>query len=179
MALREQIEVTAYHEAGHAVMALSTGFLVTEISCQASDSGYGHTAWKMPVPMTKASRVGAVLTLASGMAADYVHWSSLPHKDEQELSMGHGSDRSGARVHLDALGQGDVFDGYLGLAILHLRKFEVWHHVVIFAEMLMAVGLINGQEILLRASQSVPRLSVQELERFMRVVELQHDQSIA
>ena len=101
------------------------------------------------------------------------------HKDEQELSMGHGSDRSGARVHLDALGQGDVFDGYLGLAILHLRKFEVWHHVVIFAEMLMAVGLINGQEILLRASQSVPRLSVQELERFMRVVELQHDQSIA
>ncbi len=49
-----------------------------------------------------------------------------------------------------------MFDGYLGLAILHLRKVEVWHHVVIFAEMLMAVGLINGQEILLRASQSVP-----------------------
>ena len=29
---REQIEITAYHEAGHAVMAMSVGFLVTEIS---------------------------------------------------------------------------------------------------------------------------------------------------
>jgi len=179
MAVREQIEVTAYHEAGHAVMALSTGFLVTEISCQPSDAGYGHTAWKMPAPMTKASRVGAVLTLASGMAADYIHWSSLPNKDEQEFSMGHGADRSDARVHLDALGQGDVFDCYLALAISHLRKVDVWHHVVTFAEMLMAVGFINGQVILRRASQSLPTLSVQELEIFMRVVDLQHVQSKA
>lgn len=172
-AQREQIEITAYHEAGHAVMAMSVGFLVTEVSCRASDSGHGHTAWQMPLPMSNASRVGAVLTLASGMAADYLHWSSFADRDEQELSMGHSGDRSDASIHLAALGQGDVFEDYLSLAIVHLRRHDVWPYVETFAELLKTTGLLNGREILHRAKQSVPRISVDELELFKRVVDLQ------
>ena len=171
MAQRHQIEITAYHEAGHAVMAMSTGLLVTEISCLASDNGHGHTAWMMPLFMTDASRVGAVLTLASGMAADYLHWSSLVERDEQELSMGHAGDRSDARVHLAALGHGEVFDDYLSLAIDHLRKPEVWPFVVTFAELLKITGLVNGQDIFHRTMQCVPKISEQELELFKRAVD--------
>ena len=173
MAQREQIEITAYHEAGHAVMAMSVGFPVTEVSCQASNSAYGHTAWQMPLPIASASRIGAVLTLAAGMAADYLHWKRLPHRDERELSQGHTGDRSDAREHLHALGQGDVFDSYLSLAINHLQRDDVWPCIELIAQVLKQVGLINGRDILDSAMQSLPRLSARELERMKRAVDLQ------
>lgn len=172
MAQREQIDITAYHEAGHAVMAMSVGFWVTEISCQASADGYGHTAWQMPLPMSEASRVGAVLTLASGMAADYLHWSSFPGKDEKEVSLGHFGDQSEASIHLVELGQGEAFDDYVSFAISHLKKVDVWGHVVTFAEMLNATRLINGRDLLTRAKQSVPALSTDDLVRLKRAIDL-------
>lgn len=174
MSQREQIEITAYHEAGHAVMAMSVGFLVTEISCQASVDGFGHTAWRIPLPMSDASRVGAVLTLASGMAADYLHWSGLADKNEDEVSKGHSSDRAEARSHLAALGQGEVFDDYLTFAVAHLRKVDVWSCVVTFAELLKTTRLINGPDLVNRAGQFVPSISALELNQFKRAVDLMH-----
>lgn len=174
MAQREQLEITAYHEAGHAVMAMSVGFLVTEISCHASANGFGHTAWQMPLPMSDASRVGAVLTLASGMAADYLHWSSLPDKKEDEVSLGHFGDQSEARSHLDALGQEEVFDDYLSFAMAHLQKVDVWSCVVTFAEVLKTTRLINDPALLDRARQCVPSISAHELSLFKRAVDRMH-----
>lgn len=171
---REQIDITAYHEAGHAVMAMSVGFLVTEISCQASADGFGHTAWQSPLPMTDAARVGTVLTLASGMAADYLHWSSVPDKNEDENCLGHVSDQTEARSHLAALGQEEVFDDYLTFAIAHLRKVDVWSCVVTLAELLKTVRLINGLDLLNRARKCVPLISATELNQFKRVVDLIH-----
>lgn len=173
MPKREQIEITAYHEAGHAVMAMSAGFKVTEISCQASEMGHGHTAWHIPLPMSNASRVGAVLTLASGMAADYLHWLSFADGDELEVSTGHFGDRSDARIHLDTLGQGDVFDDYLALAIAHLRKEGVWLYVKTFADLLKTTGLIDGQEFLHGASECVPKITIQELDHIKRTIDQQ------
>ncbi|GKS92615.1 hypothetical protein [Acidovorax sp. SUPP2539] len=174
MAQRKQIEITAYHEAGHAVMAMSAGFLVTEVSCQASNSGFGHTAWQMPLPMSDASRVGAVLTLASGMAADCLHWSSLADKDEQEQLMGHNGDRLDARIHLAALSQGEVFDDYLSYSIGHLKKVDVWGHVVALAELLKTIQLINGLDLLNRFRQCVPSISAHELGLLKRAVDLKY-----
>lgn len=174
MTRREQIEITAHHEAGHAVMAMSVGFWVTEISCQASADGYGHTAWQMPLAMSDTSRVGAVLTLASGIAADNLHWSSLPDKDEEEVSLGHFGDQSEARIHLAALGQGEVFDDYLSLAMAHLRKVDVWLHVVTFAELLKTTRLINGRDLLNSTRQCVPSIPAHELDLFRRAVDLKH-----
>lgn len=174
MAQREQIEITAYHEAGHAVMAMSVGFLVTEISCQASADGFGHTAWQIPLPICDASRVGAVLTFASGMAADYLHWSSLLDKSEDAVSLGHFGDRSEANSHLVALGQGDVFDDYLLFAMAHLRKADVWSWVVSFAELLKTTRLINGSVLLNRSRQCVPSISSLELKQFKRAIDRMH-----
>lgn len=42
MATREQLVITSFHEAGHAVMAMSAGFMVTELSCVTSADGQGH-----------------------------------------------------------------------------------------------------------------------------------------
>ncbi len=172
--LREQIEITAYHEAGHAVMAMSVGFLVTEISSQTSADGFGYTAWQMPSTMSDVARVGAVLTLASGMSADYLHWSSLPDRDEDEVSRGHFGDQSEARTHLAALGQGDVFEDYISFALAHLRKVDVWSQVVTFAELLKTTRLINGRDFLNRARQFVPAISANELKLFKQAVDLKH-----
>lgn len=171
---REQIEITAYHEAGHAVMAMSVGFLVTEISCHASVDGYGYTAWQMPSVMSDTARVGAVLTLASGMGADYLHWSSLPDKDESEILQGHFGDQSEARIHLAALKQGDVFEDYISFALMHLRKVDVWSQVVALAELLKSTRVVNGRDILSRLKQCVPAISPRELEQCKRAVDLKH-----
>lgn len=85
--------------------------------------------------------------------------------------MGHSGDRSDARVHLAALGQGEVFDDYSLLARYHLQKAEVWPFVVTIAELLKTTGLINGQDIFQRAMQRVPKISAQELELFKRAID--------
>lgn len=164
MTQRDQLEITAYHEAGHAVMAMATGIVVTEISCQASDTGRGHTALGIPSPITSALRVAAVLTYASGMAADYLHWKSQPEKDDQEVSEGHSGDRYEASIHLAALGQGDVFDDYLKLALSHLSREDVWPLVATVADLLKKVRMVNGQEVLQRITQLVPKITKEELE---------------
>lgn len=163
MAQRDQLEITSYHEAGHAVMAMATGLEVSEISCRESGSGLGHTAWGMPTPITDTTRAAAVLTYASGMAADYLHWKSQPEKDDQEFSEGHSGDRYEARIHLDALGQGDVFDYYLKLALSHLSREDVWPLVVLVADLLKKARVVNGREILQRISQLVPKITTEEL----------------
>lgn len=122
MAMREMQEITAYHECGHAIMAMSAGFQVSEISCIPSELGLGFTRWQLPSSLTETQRVGAVLTYASGMAADYLHWESQPERNAAEVSDGVTDDQAKARDHLEALGQGYAFEAYVGFATRYLES---------------------------------------------------------
>jgi len=152
-------------------MAMSCGFLVTEISIEASDSGQGYTAWKTPMPMVVASRVGTIMTLASGMAADYLHCKSLNEEDRQEALLGYKGDEEDAGIHLSEIGQKWAFEYYVVLALRHLKQDEVWQCVKLIAELLKASGLINGRDTLHRTAQHVPKISAQTLETYKFMVE--------
>lgn len=171
MIRRAQHVITSYHEAGHAVMAMSTGFIVTEISSVASADGQGHVIWQQSQPTTNASHVASVMTYAAGMAADYIHWNNLTTHNKSELCLGGQSDHANAQEHLIALGHQSVFEDYLCLSIMHLKKPNVWRWVEFFAEMMMEIKVINGQDVLYKARKSIPKLSQEELELLWCAIE--------
>ncbi len=169
---RPQSQIVAYHEAGHAVMAMGLGFSVSEISCVATETSKGHTVWHPPSHMTPEARIGAVLVCAAGMAADFSHWESEKDRNQDEYSLGHNGDRDNALVHLSALGQHDAFNEYAVLAARYLSRPEVWQFVEFFAKILEDFGAINGQEVLQRAKDHMPKISSAELLHFKEVVDL-------
>lgn len=169
---RPQSQIVAYHEAGHAVMAMALGFSVSEISCIATETSKGHTVWHPPSQMTQEARIGAVLVCAAGMAADFVHWECQKDRDHDEHSLGHNGDRDNAFIHLSALGQHDAFNEYAMLAARYLRRPEVWELVAFFAKMLEDFGAIDGQEVLQRAKERIPKISPAELLHFKEVADL-------
>lgn len=169
---RPQSQIVAYHEAGHAVMAMALGFSVSEISCIATETSKGHTVWHPPSQMTEETRIGAVLVCAAGMAADYLNWKSVADRDQDEHSSGHNGDRRNAAIHLSELGQHDAFDIYVGLAIRLLKRPELWDLVTLFAETVKDCGAINGTDVLRRAKEHVHKISSAELLQFKEVVDL-------
>lgn len=171
MTKREQLVITSYHEAGHAVMAMSTGFMVTELSCVASADGQGHVIWQPPQLTTNTLHVASVLAYAAGMAADFLHWKTLATHDNDELCMGAQDDQAKAQEHLIILGHQDFFEDYLALSIGHLQKPDVWSWVECFAQMMRVTGVINGQDVLCKAWQRIPKISYQELELFWLNIE--------
>jgi ATP-dependent Zn protease len=72
---RNDVEVTAYHEAGHAVMAMAVGLPVTHISIEPNDLSKGSVGWQKTAEFTDEEyRQRAILIQMSGMTADFIHW---------------------------------------------------------------------------------------------------------
>lgn len=160
---REQIDITTYHEAGHAVMAMAHGFVVTEMTNVASDAGMGYVKWQTPPLLTTASRISTVLILAAGMAADFIHWEHSGRATNEDCLGGNG-DREEAEVHLAALGDDGQFDIYLMVAIRFLRTPSVWELVEFFAGLMKTEGTINGHKLMQRATERVPKFSTDYLD---------------
>jgi len=173
---RQQSIITTYHEAGHAVMAMANGFTVTRVSNVSNDDSLGHVSWQRPDFPTNSTRIGTVLVLASGMAADFIHWKQNGQSTE-ELCMGHESDRQQAKIHLEELNENDKFDVYLAVSISFLRRQDVWVWVEDFAQLMMLAGTIDGRELLYNASRNVPKFGASELELLKRA-KLAHDNGI-
>lgn len=171
MATREQLVITSFHEAGHAVMAMSAGFMVTELSCVTSADGQGHVIWQPPQLTTNGSHVASVLAYTAGMAADFLHWKATAAHDGDELCIGAQDDQAKAQKHLITLGHQDFFEDYLAFSIGHLQKPDVWSWVEFLAQTLRVTGVINGQDVLCKAWQDIPKISHQELEFFWLAIE--------
>lgn len=161
---RDQYAITSYHEAGHVVMAMANGFRVTEMSSVANDERHGHVSWQVPITLLTTGRIGSVLVFAAGMAADFIHWEQSSFKDADELCMGHQDDRHQAEIHLRELGDDGRFDDYLAFAIWFLRKIEIWKWVEFFASLMQMVETINGQEVIDRAFQMLPKIGKPEID---------------
>jgi hypothetical protein len=154
--VRKPHEKIAYHEAGHAIMAMACGFVVTEMSAAPSDFGRGHVAWGIPDPPDDQMRRLAVLTLAAGMAADLIHWGA--NGSEDEVPEGYLNDRRQAGEHLAHVGEEGAFFAYAITAANFLKRAEVWEHVEFVAKLLLKGGRINGHELIGRIAESCPKV---------------------
>ncbi|RYG57309.1 MAG: hypothetical protein EON56_02710 [Alphaproteobacteria bacterium] len=88
---RDQHTITAYHEAGHAVMAMANSSRVLEISNVASTVGRCFVRWASPDPISDDARWRSLLVLGAGMAAEFIHWNL--HGRSDEASVGHFDDQ--------------------------------------------------------------------------------------
>ena len=170
---RDQHTIIAFHEAGHAVMAMACGFRVTKISIDPNEIGMGHVCWDEPSNPDRDSRRRSVLVALSGWAADFIHLKKNASGTDVDDPQGHFSDQRQAREHLSALNENDLFQAYLCLAMHFLGRDDVWEVVDELASFMLRCRSLDGQAILTRLAECCPKIAYQEwlrLEDFKRAV---------
>ena len=70
MIFEEESVIVAYHEAGHAIMAIACGFKVTSLSANHTEIGRGFVGYQVPTPIDSTNAKRAALVSAAGLAAD-------------------------------------------------------------------------------------------------------------
>lgn len=171
MVSRNQSVITAYHEAGHAVMAAASGFHVTEITNVPSELGMGYVRYNITQTRTEIIHKCHVLVLASGIAADYLHWQQLGLNNE-ENPQGYFSDLREAENILHGIGQSGFRDAYIGAAISFLKTR--WAIVDEIATLLNACGgHIDGPVVFKRISENTPQFSETEFHLLDASIEME------
>lgn len=114
--------IVAYHEAGHATMAIACGFKLTALSVNVSDVGKGFVAYQIPALVDAATAKKAALVSAAGLAADFhlADKSGKPRSSGEFL--GHFNDQKMAAEYIRQSGGGGNFDGYLVFAGWFLKN---------------------------------------------------------
>lgn len=165
--MREQTHVTAYHEAGHAVMAMSCGFPVSRISIRPNETSLGHVAYSIREELTPGTRRRLVLVSCGGLAADYLHYrkNTPSGVNEHEAPMGHFGDQEHGRNMLSLIGESGEFDNYLTLTLWYLGAPERWRIVEEIASVLIQAGAIDGAVLLRRWAEACPALTDDEIEK--------------
>ena len=85
--MRDQLEITAYHEAAHAVAAWSCGIPVTEVSVERHKNRLGYTQFSHTAEQNAAIArddpsllLPLILIGVAGMAGDHSHWKQTQPK---------------------------------------------------------------------------------------------------
>lgn len=149
---RHPSAITAYHEAGHAVIAMANGFPVTEIVNCTDDQGHGYVNFNHPKTFSSMDRVRIVIVFAAGAAADYLLWCREREKlgsteCSNDLCEGHIGDQRNAEEHLIQLGDTGRFLDYVGVAIALLKKPEIWQFVELIGDLMLKTPRLDGQEV--------------------------------
>lgn len=144
-------------------MAMANNFQVSEICIEENEFGRGYTKYGLPEPLKPISRKGAVLTLAAGLAADFVH-ARFCGVDAGEMPLGYQNDRVQAEEHLRELGEDGEFDIYLSVAVKFVSRMDVWCHVDFLAKALLEVRKINDREILTQLFKKVPNVGKEDFD---------------
>ncbi|MBF5006350.1 hypothetical protein [Diaphorobacter caeni] len=165
---RRQSTITAFHEAGHAVLAMANGFRVTEIANCLDDTGHGHVLYSQPKNPSLVDRLRIVVVAAGGAAADFRNWDAEKklrgdETESDECVDGLRSDIESASMHLSEIRDPGSFEDYIGVAMVFLRKPEIWHWVELFGEVMQITPKLNGQEVLQRAFNQVPKITEKDL----------------
>lgn len=161
---RSQKVITAYHEAGHAVVAMANGFQVVEISNLTVGHGHGNVVFQHAKPSSALDRTRIITVFAAGAAADYLHWSKnyVEHNQpdgDSELCEGVISDQKDAEQHLVELGEAGRFWDYVSICIALLKHPDYWTLVEYLGGLLQNTSRINNPELLRRVYANTPKLT--------------------
>lgn len=164
---RKKQAITAYHEAGHAVLAMANGFAVTEISNDLHNPGQGYVRYLQPKNPSATDRIRLAVVCAAGSAADYLHWDlerrRLGLEGNDELCEGNLGDQRDSEAHLLEIGDSGWFWDYVGVAMYLMKKPEIWHFIEQFGEIMQRTPLINGVDVLRNAFEVIPKIDEKEI----------------
>jgi hypothetical protein len=170
---RNPLEVTAYHEAGHIVVAWACGIVVDSVSILPERNASGHrtlgrTAFAFtrdeesalvngdPIMLRKMVVVGL-----GGRAADYNYWKHSPTARPDEMSEGNQTDESQVRDLLTQLGHGSEKDyqSYLAVTVHKVGSPGMWSIVDQLAQTLLAHGDLTTSQMT-HLSQATPKFDL-------------------
>lgn len=151
---RNELRVTAYHEAGHVVAAWSVGFRVAEVSIESARGQLGFTRFDFTPTQQMQICQSDPLTLRSlaivglgGLAADYNARKRESDINPEEIFTGDADDQEQVRNRLERIGQGTEgnFRAYLAVTV---RLIDTsWIVVEPLANQLFAAGKLNAHEM--------------------------------
>jgi len=172
MAQRDEREITAYHEAGHAVMAMACGYPVSKISIRTDERGLGRVIWHPPTDMTDRDLFCGVLILMSGIAADFIHWKKWGNGSAHDMPEGHFDDQRQAHVYLTRLNENHLLDAYILEAKLFSATSDVWNCIQFIAGVLLAAGGIDGVDFLEKIAEACPKIEAENWARLNKSKQL-------
>jgi hypothetical protein len=141
----DELAVVAYHEAGHAVMAIACGFCLVNFSIEKSASSKGFVEFLAPAPTTSEIAKKQALVSAAGLAADMLLATKTGRQRPNDTFYGHFGDQESCRRSILESNSTAEFDDYLTTSMLFLRKN--WKHVEAFAKILYAMKTFNANAI--------------------------------
>ncbi|MDX8498017.1 hypothetical protein RFM99_06260 [Mesorhizobium sp. VK4C] len=149
-----ELDIVAYHEAGHAVMAIACGFRLTELSINPSDVGRGFVGYVTGAALEGEIAQKAALVSVSGLVADMLLSQQSGKARPNDEFLGHFNDQENAHRYIRLCGQRGSIDDYMVLSMLFLR--ENWSHVSRFAEMLKVFPTMNPGALNLEIFPKLP-----------------------
>ncbi|TJV70067.1 MAG: hypothetical protein E5X76_22760 [Mesorhizobium sp.] len=157
-------DIVAYHEAGHALMAIACGFQLTELSVDESDVGKGFVGYNPNATLEGDVAQKAALVSASGLAADMLLSQQSGKQRPNDEFLGHFNDQENANRYIALSGRSGRFDGYMAVSMWFLRAN--WEHVDCLAKLLKVFPKLNPNALNLEAFPKLP----DEWQRWLEVV---------
>jgi hypothetical protein len=118
----DEAKIVAYHEAGHAVIAIACGFRVTSLSVNESEVGKGFVGYQIPEAVDAVIAKKATLVFAAGLAADFLLAGKTGKLRPNDEFLGHFNDQGMANDYIRQTGQAGSFDDYLAFAMWFLKQ---------------------------------------------------------
>lgn len=155
---------TAFHEAGHAVMAMALSVRVVELVAESDEKGHMIPDQQMHVMLTPAEKC---LIAAAGAAAELL-WQAFERPNARLAGDGHWKDHAAVADDLEALGHRALFYKYVELVACYL--VERWQQVSALAGMLLQTGQASMDQIN-RVAREVSPMSAADIAEVPRMVE--------
>lgn len=157
---RDDNVITAYHETGHAIMAMACGYPVSKISIESNEDSKGHTIWSATdEPGSPLYRRKSIAIFIGGMVTDSIHWEKWGKGSESDMPLGWFDDQARIRGHLTSLQEHELIEAYMAFARLYLSRPDVWFIVELVAELLLKIGTIDGFDFLEGIRKHCPELT--------------------
>ncbi len=165
--------VTAHHEAGHAVMAMSCGHKVLSISVESApfEGRLGRVETMChSARLTIDWQLEALVCLA-GVSSEYLLWQAEGRGEEvvgDAFISSHGRDHPAAIGALRQIGHGDLVQLYMGCAISLLNAPARWQAIRNIASQLISrQQCIKDAAEIARLGANVPVLTDGQLEQLI------------
>jgi hypothetical protein len=154
---------SAYHEAGHTVMAMALGCHVDSVYIKEDIDG-GETYCTQPTPNSRMNFVKLALLAASGAGAEQAFFRGVKDELEGEL-LGLESDQQAAHESLCAIGQEDQFFRYVQYSEFILMADPYRTLIIEIAEELLKSRVINDRSTLDQFAQRAIPIGADLLQR--------------